>query len=98
VEASAGWFGSRNKPLQLLLVLLVALYWTCSRVASLCCRLVSLTAYCCCCCCFCRPLQITAEDEYAPLCTFLETLLTMMWCAQLGAYLAIELVAAGGCC
>uniref|UniRef100_A0A383W1M1 Nicotinamide phosphoribosyltransferase n=1 Tax=Tetradesmus obliquus TaxID=3088 RepID=A0A383W1M1_TETOB len=23
--------------------------------------------------------QITAEDEYAPLCTFLETLLTMMW-------------------
>jgi hypothetical protein len=24
-------------------------------------------------------LQITAEGEYAPLCTFLETLLTMMW-------------------
>ncbi|KAF6252467.1 Quinolinate phosphoribosyl transferase [Scenedesmus sp. NREL 46B-D3] len=23
--------------------------------------------------------QITAEDEYAPLCTFLETLLTMLW-------------------
>jgi nicotinamide phosphoribosyltransferase len=24
-------------------------------------------------------LQITAEGEYAPLCTFLETLLTMIW-------------------
>lgn len=31
----------------------------------------------------CKPivvvLQITAEGEYAPLCTFLETLLTMIW-------------------
>ena len=25
--------------------------------------------------------QITAEHEYACLCTFLETILTMMWCA-----------------
>lgn len=25
------------------------------------------------------PLQITAEDGYAPLCTFLETILTMLW-------------------
>jgi hypothetical protein len=25
-------------------------------------------------------LQITAEEEYTPLCTFLETLLTMIWC------------------
>ncbi len=24
-------------------------------------------------------LQITAEDGYAPLCTFLETILTMLW-------------------
>jgi hypothetical protein len=32
------------------------------------------------------PLQITAEDEYAPLCTFLETLLTMMWCVQLAGW------------
>jgi nicotinamide phosphoribosyltransferase len=24
-------------------------------------------------------LQVTAEGEYAPLCTFLETLLTMVW-------------------
>lgn len=24
-------------------------------------------------------LQITAEDEYAPLVTFLETILTMLW-------------------
>ena len=38
---------------------------------------------------FCLPLeassilcymwQITAKDEYSPLCTFLETLLTMIW-------------------
>ena len=25
------------------------------------------------------PAQITASGEYAPLCTFLETLLTMIW-------------------
>jgi hypothetical protein len=24
-------------------------------------------------------LQLTAEEEYSPLCTFLETLLTMLW-------------------
>jgi hypothetical protein len=30
--------------------------------------------------CYCaRCLQITAKDEYSPLCTFLETLLTMIW-------------------
>lgn len=27
----------------------------------------------------CCLLQLTAEEEYSPLCTFLETLLTMMW-------------------
>jgi hypothetical protein len=31
-----------------------------------------------CCCCWCV-LQLTAEEEYSPLCTFLETLLTMLW-------------------
>jgi hypothetical protein len=25
-------------------------------------------------------MQITAEAEYTPLCTFLETILTMIWC------------------
>lgn len=27
----------------------------------------------------CIAVQITAEEEYATLCTFLETLLTMLW-------------------
>ena len=28
-----------------------------------------------------RCWQVTSENEYACLCTFLETLLTMVWCA-----------------
>ena len=35
-------------------------------------------------------MQITAEDGYAPLCTFLETVLTMLWYSNMSCLLTIK--------